>query len=169
MPFNLFGRIPLAYKLISFVKLINSFSFNWEEQKIAGKKLKTNLVTCWRNNKLYYKYAIYPYESLKKLESLREFDYSKYSVQKFIILLLDENDFVIKEIPILLKDMTTLVDKKGDPQAKEINSNSELEKSDYAAISTYNSTWNFDKELVPNFKIMTKYLYDFYDFHVDKP
>jgi len=134
---------------------------DWHEIQIPGKRLKTNLVMSWRDNKIYYKFNIYPYQSLLKIEALRKDDYRKYLTQKITISLLDKNGFLIKEIDIYLKEMTYVVDDKNNITHKSINSNLNFDKNDYIAIANYTIAWYLEDNLIPDCEIKTKCLDDF--------
>jgi len=64
---------------------------------------------------------------------------------------MDKNSFIIKEIPVKLSDMTTVVDNTAKPIKMSINSNAEVRRNDYMAISYYTIVWNLKVELIPDY------------------
>lgn len=119
---------------------------NWKESRFGAKDLKARLETVWRENKLCYKFSVYPYKSMEKVFARKKQDYI-YSIVKpgFDIELIDKNGFMVKEIKINLWNMT---------KEKELTINSQIDctKQSYRSISGYNIKWLLDPDLVEDEK-----------------
>jgi hypothetical protein len=121
---------------------------SWKESQLAGRNLKARLETVWRENKLCYRFSVYPYKSLEKVFAKKRQDYI-YSIMKpgFNIELLDKNGFLVKEIKISLWSMAGV---PGSGAEKELAVNSQIDcsKQSYRSIGAYNIKWLLDAELV---------------------
>ncbi len=122
---------------------------SWEESKYPGKDLSAKLEMVWRENKLCYKFSVYPYKSLEKVFARKKQDYI-YGLMRpgFTLELLDKNGFLIKEIKINLWNMTKVDDDSGVP--KELISNSQVDCTErsYRSISGYTIKWGLDGEMI---------------------
>jgi hypothetical protein len=118
-----------------------------------SKNLKARLETVWRENKLCYKFSVYPYKSLEKIFAKRKQDYV-YSIMKpgFDIELVDKNGFMVKSIKINLFNMTKVADESG--KDRELTSNSQIDcsKQSYRSIGGYSIKWNLDPDLIEDEK-----------------
>jgi hypothetical protein len=126
---------------------------NWKELRFLSKNLKARLETVWRENKLCYKFSVYPYKSLEKIFAKRKQDYV-YSIMKpgFDIELVDKNGFMVKSIKINLFNMTKVADESG--KDRELTSNSQIDcsKQSYRSIGGYSIKWNLDPDLIEDEK-----------------
>jgi hypothetical protein len=126
---------------------------NWKELRFLSKNLKARLETVWRENKLCYKFSVYPYKSLEKIFAKRKQDYV-YSIMKpgFDIELVDKNGFMVKSIKINLFNMTKVTDESG--KDRELTSNSQIDcsKQSYRSIGGYSIKWNLDPDLIEDEK-----------------
>ena len=126
---------------------------NWKESRFAAKNLKARLETVWRENKLCYKFSVYPYRSLEKIFAKKKQDYI-YSVMKpgFNIELIDRNGFMVKEIKV---NLWTMAKVEGDGQKeKELTINSQIDctKQSYRSIGGYSIKWLLDSDLIDDEK-----------------
>ncbi len=127
---------------------------NWNESRYPGKDLKVKLETVWRENKLCYRFSVYPYKSLERMFAKKKKDYV-YSLMKptFNIELVDKNSFLVKEIKINLWNMTKI---SGDDGASEqelvMNSQIDCTRESYKSIGGYNIKWLLDPDLIEDEK-----------------
>jgi hypothetical protein len=119
---------------------------DWGEYEITGKDIMVKLKTAWRDGKIYYECIAFPYKALDRFYRLRYSDSQQFLLQKFTIGLHDKNNFLIKEIPIYIKDMTILIGGKGERDALGLNSNVELSRNDYENISVCSVGWNLSEQ-----------------------
>lgn len=126
---------------------------NWKESRYPGKDLKAKLETVWRENKLCYRFSVYPYESLEKMFAKKKQDYV-YSLMKptFNIELVDKNSFLIKEIKINLWNMTKTNGDDGKSSELVMNSQVDCTRQSYKSIGGYNIKWLLDPDLIEDEK-----------------
>ena len=126
---------------------------DWKESRFPAKNLKVRLETVWRENKLCYKFSVYPYKSLEKVFARKKQDYL-YSIMKpgFNIELVDKNGFVIKEIKIILWNMTGLHGEDGKPKELVMNSQVECSRQSYGSIGGYNIKWLIEPDMIEDEK-----------------
>ena len=126
---------------------------NWKESRFAAKNLKARLETVWRENKLCYKFSVYPYKSLEKIFNKKKQDYL-YTITKpgFNIEFVDKNGFMVKEVRINLWNMTKIMGDDG--KEKELTANSQIDctKQSYRSIGGYTIKWLLDSDLVEDEK-----------------
>ena len=122
---------------------------NWKESRFPAKDLKARLETVWRENKLCFKFSVYPYKSMEKVFARKKQDYI-YSVMKpgFNIELTDRNGFMVKEIKINLWNMTKVTDDNGKDKELIINSQIDCTKPSYRSIGGYSIKWLLDPDLI---------------------
>ncbi|MFH1692096.1 MAG: hypothetical protein ABIC68_05985 [Candidatus Omnitrophota bacterium] len=121
---------------------------DWPVMQMSGKDLHMRLRTSWREGRLYYQFMVAPYASLERICDKNEKD-PYYGLNfGFTISLLDNNGFVIKEIPIRLLTMHRIVDDNGNAMSLSENSSLELHKGEYEAMAGYSPTWLLDVNLV---------------------
>lgn len=122
-------------------------------QRYPGKNLKVRLETVWRENKLCYKFTVYPYKSLEKMFEKKKRDYV-YSLMKpgFTLELVDKNGFMVKDIRINLWSMTKSPVKDGGEEELVMNSQVDCTKQSYKSIGGYNIKWFLDADLVEDEK-----------------
>jgi len=121
----------------------------WKESKYPGKDLRGKFEMVWRENKLCYKFSVYPYRSLEKAFARKKQDYI-YSLMRpgFTIELVDKNGFLVKEIKINLWNMAKVDDDNGIP--KELVSNSQIDctRQSYKSIEGYTIKWGLESDMV---------------------
>lgn len=127
---------------------------DWKESRYPGKNLKVRLETVWRENKLCYKFSVYPYKSLEKIIAKKKQDYV-YSLLKpgFNIELVDANGFMVKEIKVNLWNMTKVPDESGNTKELMMNSQIECSKQSYKSIGGYTVKWQLEPELIEDEKV----------------
>jgi hypothetical protein len=122
---------------------------SWKESKYPGKNLKAKFEMVWRENKLCYKFSVYPYKSLEKVFARKKQDYI-YSLMKpgFNIELVDKDGFLVKEIKINLWSMNKIYGDDGSP--KELVSNSQIDCTgqSYRSIGGYTIKWGLESEMI---------------------
>lgn len=121
----------------------------WKESKYSGKDLKAKFEMVWRENKLCYKFSIYPYKSLEKAFAKKKQDYI-YSLMRpgFTVELVDKNGFLVKEIKINLWSMTEITDDGGIPKELVFNSQIDCTKQSYRSIGGYTIKWQLESEMI---------------------
>jgi hypothetical protein len=126
---------------------------NWKESRFPAKNLKARLETVWRENKLCYKFSVYPYKSLEKIFAKKKQDYL-YSIIKpgLNIELIDKNGFMVKEIKINLWNMTKVMGDGGKEKELTINSQIDCTKQSYRSIGGYTIKWILDPDLIEDEK-----------------
>jgi len=126
---------------------------NWKESRFPAKNLKARLETVWRENKICYKFSVYPYKSMEKIFLKKKQDYI-YSVIKpgFNIELLDKNGFMVKEIKINLWNMTKFFGDDGKEKELVVNSQIDCTKQSYRSIAGYSIKWLLDPDLIEDKK-----------------
>ena len=126
---------------------------NWKESRFPAKDLKARLETVWRENKLCFKFSVYPYKSMEKVFARKKQDYI-YSVMKpgFNIELTDRNGFMVKEIKINLWNMNKVVGDNGKDGELTINSQIDCTKQSYRSIGGYTIKWLLDPDLIDDEK-----------------
>ena len=122
---------------------------SWKESKYPGKDLKAKFEMIWRENRLCYKFSVYPFKSLERVFAKRKQDYI-YSLMKpgFTIELLDKNGFLVKEIKIILWSMTKIDDDAGMPKELVFNSQVDCTRQSYKSIGGYTIKWGLESEMV---------------------
>jgi hypothetical protein len=122
---------------------------NWKESRFPGKNLKARLETVWRENRLCYKFTVYPSKSLEKVFAKKKQDYL-YSIMKpgFDIELLDKNGFMVKEVKINLWSMTKVSGENGEDKELVVNSQIDCTRQSYKSIGGYSIKWLIDPDLV---------------------
>lgn len=126
---------------------------NWRESRFPAKNLKARLETVWRENKLCYKFSVYPYKSMEKIFAKKKQDYI-YSIMKpgFNIELIDKNGFMVKEIKVNLWNMTKVAGDDGKEKELVINSQIDCTKQSYRSIGGYTIKWLLDPDLIEDEK-----------------
>jgi hypothetical protein len=121
----------------------------WKESKYPGKDLKAKFEMVWRENKLCYKFSIYPYKSLEKAFARKKQDYI-YSLMRpgFTVELVDKNGFLVKEIKINLWTMTNVNGDDGIPKELILNSQIDCTRQSYRSISGYTIKWGLESEMI---------------------
>ncbi|MDO8535897.1 MAG: hypothetical protein Q7S30_02675 [Candidatus Omnitrophota bacterium] len=121
----------------------------WKESKYPGKELKARFEMMWRENKLCYKFSVYPYKSLEKIFTRKKQDYI-YSLMRpgFTLELVDKNGFLVKEIKVNLWSMTKVNGDDGAPKELILNSQIDCTKQSYRSIGGYTIKWGLDGELI---------------------
>jgi hypothetical protein len=124
-----------------------------KDSRYPGKNLKCHLETVWRENKLCYKFSVYPYKSLEKVFERKKQDYV-YSLMRpgFNIELIDKNGFMIKEIKINLWNLTKVSGKAGREDELVMNSQIDCTRQSYRSISGYTVKWLLDAGLIEDEK-----------------
>jgi len=122
---------------------------SWKESKYPGKDLKAKFEMVWREDKLCYKFSIYPYKSLEKVFARKKQDYI-YSLMKqgFTVELVDKNGFLVKEIKINLWSMTKVDGDGPDPKELVLNSQIDCTKQAYRSINGYVIEWALESEMI---------------------
>lgn len=126
---------------------------NWKESRFPAKNLKAKLETVWRENKLCYRFSVYPYKSMEKIFARKKQDYI-YSIIKpgFNIELIDKNGFLIKEIKINLWNMTKITGDDGKEKELVMNSQIDCTKQSYRSVGGYTIKWLLDADLIEDEK-----------------
>jgi hypothetical protein len=126
---------------------------NWKESRFPAKNLKGRLETVWRENKLCYRFSVYPYKSMEKIFAKKKQDYI-YSLMKpsFNIELIDKNGFIVKEIKINLWNMTKITGDDGKEKELTMNSQIDCTRQSYRSIGGYTIKWMLDPDLIENEK-----------------
>lgn len=126
---------------------------SWNESRFQTKNLKARLETVWRENKLCYKFSVYPYKSMEKVFTKKKQDYI-YSIVKpgFNIELLDKNGFLVKEIKINLWNMNKVTGDDGKEKELVVNSQVDCTKQSYRSIAGYSIKWLLDPDLIEDEK-----------------
>ena len=121
----------------------------WKESKYPGKDLKAKFEMVWRENKLCYKFSIYPYKSLEKVFARKKQDYI-YSLMRpgFTVELVDKNGFLVKEIKINLWSMTKIDATDGTPKELILNSQIDCTRQSYRSINGYAIKWALESEMI---------------------
>ncbi len=138
---------------------------SWKESKYPGKDLWGKFEMVWRENKLCYKFSVYPYKSLERAFARKKQDYI-YSLMRpgFTIELVDKNGFLVKEVKINLWSMTK-VDDDGDipnpsagsgfgpelaegPKELVLNSQIDCTEQSYRSIGGYTIKWGLESEMI---------------------
>jgi len=125
----------------------------WAESRFPTKDLRARLETVWRENKLCYKFSVYPYKSLEKIFARKKQDYI-YTIVKpgFDIVLLDKNGFMVKEIKVNLWNMTKVAGEGGKDKGLVLNSQTDCTKQSYRSIGGYSIKWQLDPDLIDDEK-----------------
>ncbi|MCK4993415.1 MAG: hypothetical protein KAS13_00025 [Candidatus Omnitrophica bacterium] len=130
---------------------------DWNEQQFQGKNLKVKFKSAWKESILYYEFEAYPYLSLKKMLDKKEEDvYYQRKWHGFVIKLVDEENVIVKVIPIKLWDMARTIDNKGKFAGMVIKEKIELPEDEYIRIIGYNLDWKLDLLLIPDYKFQNK-------------
>jgi len=126
---------------------------SWAESRFPAKDLRARLETVWRENKLCYKFSVYPYKSLEKIFARKKQDYI-YTIVKpgFDIELLDKHGFMVKEIKINLWSMTKVAGEGGKDNGLVLNSQTDCTKQSYRSIGGYSIKWQLDPDLIADEK-----------------
>jgi|GEM_PF-2369704 len=126
---------------------------NWKESRFPKKDLKARLETVWRENKICYKFSVYPYRSMEKIFNRKKQDYV-YTIMKpgFNIELIDKNGFMVKEIKINLWNMTKVSGDKGKDGELIVNSQIDCTKQSYRSVGGYSIKWLLDPDLIEDEK-----------------
>lgn len=126
---------------------------NWKESRFPAKNLKARLETVWRENKLCYKFSVYPYKSMEKIFAKKKQDYL-YSIMKpgFNIELIDKNGFMVREIKISLWNMTKVMGDDGKEKELTVNSQIDCTKQSYRSVGGYTIKWLLDPDLIEDEK-----------------
>ena len=125
---------------------------SWKESKYPGKDLWGKFEMVWRENKLCYKFSVYPYKSLEKAFARKKQDYI-YSLMRpgFTVELVDKNGFLVKEIKINLWSMTKVDGDDGIPKELVLNSQIDCTRQSYRSIGGYTIKWGLESEMIePN-------------------
>jgi hypothetical protein len=122
---------------------------SWKESKYPGKNLKANFEMVWRENNLCYKFSVYPYKSLEKVFARKKQDYI-YSLMRpgFTIELVDKNGFLVKEVKVILWNMTRIDGDDGVPKELVLNSQIDCTAQSYRSISGYTIKWGLESEMI---------------------
>lgn len=122
---------------------------SWKESKYPGKDLKAKFEMVWRENKLCYKFSVYPYKSLEKVFIRKKQDYI-YSLMRpgFTVELVDKNGFLVKEIKINLWSMTKVDGDGGIAKELVLNSQIDCTKQSYRSIGGYAIKWGLESEMI---------------------
>jgi hypothetical protein len=137
----------------------------WKESRYPGKDLKAKFEMVWREDKLCYRFSVYPYKSLEKVFAKKRQDYI-YSLMKpgFTVELTDKNGFLVKEIKVNLWAMTK-VDSDGSilspmvdvkpaadtgegPKELVLNSQIDCTRQSYESIDGYRIKWGIESEMI---------------------
>lgn len=121
----------------------------WKESKYPGKDLKAKFEMVWREDKLCYKFSVYPYRSLEKAFARKKQDYI-YRLMRpgFTVELLDKDGFLVKEIKINLWNMTKVSGDDGIPKELVFNSQIDCTKRSYGSIEGYTIKWGLESEMI---------------------
>lgn len=124
---------------------------SWKESKYPGKDLKARFEMVWRENRLCYKFSVYPYKSLEKMFARKKQDYV-YSLMRpgFTVELLDKNGFLVKEIRINLWNMTKVDGDDGTAKELVLNSQIDCTRQSYRSIGGYTLKWGLESEMIEN-------------------
>ena len=122
---------------------------SWKESKYPGKDLWGKFEMVWRENKLCYKFSIYPYKPLEKAFARKKQDYI-YSLMRpgFVIELVDKNGFLVKEIKINLWSMTKVDGDDGIPKELVLNSQIDCTRQSYRSIGGCTIKWGLESEMI---------------------
>ena len=122
---------------------------SWKESKYPGKDLRGKFEMVWRENKLCYKFSIYPYKSLEKVFARKKQDYI-YSLMRpgFTVELVDKNGFLVKEIKINLWNMTKVDGDDGIPKELVLNSQIDCTRQSYRSIGGCTIKWGLESEMI---------------------
>jgi hypothetical protein len=122
---------------------------SWKESKYPGRDLRGKFEMVWRENKLCYKFSVYPYKSLERVFARKKQDYI-YSLTKpgFTIELVDENGFLVKEIKINLWSMATADSAGGLATGLVLNSQIDCTMQSYRSIGGCVIKWGLDSEMI---------------------
>jgi len=122
---------------------------SWRESKYPGKDLRAKFEMVWRENKLCYKFSVYPYKSLEKVFARKKQDYI-YSLMKpgFTVELVDKNGFLVKEIKINLWSMAKVDGDSAAPKGLVLNSQIDCTRQSYRSIDGYNIKWGLESEMI---------------------
>ena len=122
---------------------------SWKESKYPGKDLRAKFEMVWRENKLCYKFSVYPYKSLEKAFARKKQDYI-YSLmrQGFIVELMDKNGFLVKEIKINLWSMAKVDGDGGTAKELVLNSQIDCTRQSYISIGGCTIKWGLESEMI---------------------
>lgn len=122
---------------------------SWKESKYPGKDLKAKFDMVWRENKLCYKFSVYPYKSLERAFARKKQDYV-YSLMKpgFTVELVDKNGFLVREIKINLWNMTKVDGDDGTAKELILNSQVDCTRQSYRSIGGCLIKWGLDSEMI---------------------
>jgi len=122
---------------------------SWKESKYPGKDLRAKFEMVWRENKLCYKFSVYPYKSLEKVFARKKQDYI-YSLMRpgFTVELVDENGFLVKEVNINLWSMTKVDGDDGITKELVMNSQIDCTGQSYRSICGYTIKWGLESEMI---------------------
>ena len=122
---------------------------SWKESKYPGKDLKAKFEMVWRENKLCYKFSVYPYRSLEKAFARKKQDYI-YSLMRpgFTVELVDKNGFLVKEIKINLWSMTKIDGGEGIAKELVLNSQIDCTRQSYGSIGGCTIKWALESEMI---------------------
>lgn len=125
----------------------------WKESRFPAKNLRARLETVWRENKICYKFSVYPYKSMEKLFSKKKQEFV-YSIIKpgFNIELLDKNGFMVKEIKINLWNMSKVQGDDGMEKELVVNAQIDCTRQSYRSIGGYSIKWLLDPDLIEDEK-----------------
>lgn len=113
----------------------------WDKINISSLEgIDVNLMTNWRDGRLYYQFRVSPYS--KKLKNIREGDLYSNMYKSFSIKLQDENGFDLLTVPILISDMVGGTDDNNKIYVLSRNNNIECSYEKFKAIKNWDIEWN---------------------------
>ena len=108
----------------------------WNEISIKGDKIKVNLKTRWIDNRLYYLVNARPASLIKSAQK------NNYNT-KLGLELLTEGNLKITAFPVLLNEMTQIVDGQNQGQSFTYSESIPMTLDTFQTISNWTTTWNF--------------------------
>jgi len=122
---------------------------DWGALEMPEKDASLQLQTRFRDGRLYYKFAVSPFESFAEIFRKMRAD-SEYRLldQYFNIKFMDEYGFLVKQIRIRLNELTDVVGKDGRRNMLMATSSIECRSGDYRAMAYHNIAWALDSDLL---------------------
>lgn len=115
------------------------------KKQMPGKELWCDLKTSWREGSLFFVFEVYPASSLTRLYETKLANYAEFRVS-----LVDENEFVVKEMRIPLVSMLDERDDMGQVVKVILSANFPFSAETYKDIVNYSVWWRLSSALIPN-------------------
>lgn len=100
--------------------------------------MKADLALKWRDNKIFYRYTIYPYN---------EKVYESFGSDSITIQFTDIDGFTVKSVTVSLNSLSRIVNDEGIPNAWSYEGSFSCNKELFQQMKEVSPQWRFSKEL----------------------